>query len=94
MSILIHRKPGSGGFSTVPLSLLNAKPGDSPITAKPKNEIVMKTPEPKRRLTKAETIKAEKEEIMSSLSAFAETKPSKKDVREYFKSRLESIKTK
>ena len=94
MSFFLLRKPAGGGISSVPLSLLTGEVKPPSITAKPKNEIVMKAPETKRRLTKAETIKAEKAAIMDSLASFAESKPSKKDVREYFKARLEALKTK
>jgi hypothetical protein len=53
-----------------------------------------KTPEVKKgRMTKAETIKAEKAAVMSSLAAFAESKPTKKDVKKYFETRLSELKT-
>jgi hypothetical protein len=100
MSFLL-RKPTSGGICSVPLTMLSAATEVSSIPTapfKPKNQIVMtpaKTPEVKKgRMTKAETLKAEKAAIMGSLAAFAESKPTKKDVKKYFEARLSELRTK
>lgn len=78
-----------GGHSTVPLGMLFPDKKEAP-----KNTMIMTStakPEPKKRMTKAEMMKAEKAAMKDSIEAFAASKPTKKGVREYFMERTNAL---
>ena len=81
-----------GGHSTVPLGMLFPDKKETPTA--PRNTMIMTSaakPEPKKRMTKAEMMKAEKAAMKDSIEAFAESKPTKKGVRDYFMERTNAL---